>query len=80
MAIFAPFPQSPLKVAWQVAEDEKFEKVVRKGVHVATPEWGHSVHVEVGGLKPERWYWYRFMSGDFVSPTGRTKTMPAANV
>ena len=24
------------------------------------PEWAHSVHVELRGLAPDRWYWYRF--------------------
>ena len=32
---------------------------------MALPEWGHSVHVEVDGLAPDRWFWYRFrVAGD----------------
>jgi len=69
-------PPEPVEVSWQVAEDEKFEKVLRKGVHVATPEWGHSVHVEVEGLAPNRWYFYRFSVGGEASPTGRSRTFP----
>ena len=37
----------------------------------------HSVHVEVDGLDPDRWYWYRFRAGDATSPVGRVRTMPA---
>jgi putative N6-adenine-specific DNA methylase len=32
--------------------------------------------VEAKGLEPDRWYWYRFMVGDAVSPIGRTRTAP----
>jgi hypothetical protein len=34
------------------------------------PNWGYSVHVEVEGLEPDRWYFYRFRSGDATSPVG----------
>jgi alkaline phosphatase D len=36
------------------------------------------VHVDVRGLEPARWYFYRFRSEDAVSPVGRTRTAPAA--
>ena len=42
------------------------------------PEWAHSVHVEVSGLEPDRWYWYRFRVGDAASRIGRTRTLPPA--
>jgi alkaline phosphatase D len=65
-----------VEVAWQVAEDEQMTRVVRKGVTVAKSDWAHSVHVEVPGLRPERWYWYQFKAGDEVSSKGRTRTLP----
>ena len=34
--------------------------------------------VDVDGLRPDRWYWYRFAAGDARSPIGRTRTAPAA--
>ena len=64
-------------VGWEVAEDEHFRHIVRTGSHVAPAELGHSVHAEVGGLRSGRAYWYRFMVGDEVSQTGRTRTAPA---
>lgn len=69
-------PQENVRVRWQVASDEAFTKIVRKGAVIATPQLGHSVHVEVDGLEPDRWYWYRFMTGGEESPRGRTRTMP----
>lgn len=65
-------------VRWEVAEDEAMRKIVRSGTASASPKLAHSVHVEVGGLNPDRWYWYRFRAGDADSPVGRARTMPAA--
>jgi alkaline phosphatase D len=67
-----------IEVSWQVAEDEAMSNVVAEGTTVANPEWAHSVHVEVEGLRPDRWYWYQFKAGSEVSPKGRTRTMPSA--
>ncbi|MEZ6121829.1 MAG: alkaline phosphatase D family protein [Planctomycetaceae bacterium] len=67
----------PVQVAWEVADDEAFSRVVRKGTALAMPQLGHSVHVEVDGLQPHRWYFYRFHAGAEVSPVGRTRTAPA---
>ncbi len=64
-------------VPWEVAEDEGFTKIVRRGESVAVPQLAHSVHVEVKGLEPDRWYWYRFHVGSDTSPVGRGRTMPA---
>jgi alkaline phosphatase D len=75
-------PNVPVAVSWVIADDENFRRVVRKGATVATPELAHSVHVDVRGLRPGRWYYYRFKVGDYLSPTGRTRTAPppGANV
>jgi alkaline phosphatase D len=64
-------------VRWEISEDDSFRRIVGKGSRVATSELGHSVHVEVGGLRPQRHYWYRFTAGGEVSATGRTRTAPA---
>ena len=70
-------PMEPVEVAWQVCEDEGMTRVARQGTTVALPNWAHAVHVEVEGLRPDRWYWYHFKAGGEVSPKGRTRTMPA---
>ncbi len=73
-------PDAPIEVSWQVAEDEAMTKVTQRGTTVANPDWAHSVHVEVDGLRPDRWDWYQFRAGDELSPKGRTRTTPAADV
>jgi alkaline phosphatase D len=72
-------PPEPVEVTWQVAEDEGMTKVVREGTAIATPQWAHSVHVELDGLQPDRWYFYQFKAGSEVSPKGRTRTFPKAD-
>lgn len=67
----------PLTVRWELADDAQFQHIVQRGTATALPALAHSVHVEVTGLQPSRWYHYRFMLGDAVSRTGRTRTAPA---
>ena len=69
-------PSQPVPVQWQIARDENMNQVVQRGEAMAEPELGHSVHVEVGGLEPDRWYWYQFKAGSEVSPVGRTRSAP----
>ncbi|MFE3446107.1 alkaline phosphatase D family protein [Nocardia sp. NPDC059180] len=71
-------PLAPVTVDYEVAEDEQFRRVVTRGAAVASRELGHSVHPEVRGLAPDRWYYYRFRAGSAISPIGRTRTAPAA--
>ncbi|MFG5778438.1 alkaline phosphatase D family protein [Comamonas sp. J-3] len=65
-------------VQWEIAHDEQFKHLVHKGEATASPDWGHSVHVDAQGLEPERWYFYRFHCSGQTSATGRTRTAPAA--
>jgi alkaline phosphatase D len=74
-----PLLPTALPVRWEIAEDDAFKRVVAKGTATALPELAHSVHVDAAGLQPDRWYWYRFMLADAVSPVGRTRTAPAAD-
>ncbi len=71
-------PMKAVPVQWQVAEDERFTRIVHSGEEMARPELGHSVHAEVGGLQPGRPYWYRFLVGGETSPVGTVRSAPAA--
>lgn len=71
-------PRAGYDVGWQVAEDERFRRVVRSGTALALPELGHSVHPQVRGLRPGRRYFYRFRARGHTSPVGRFRTAPAA--
>ena len=73
-----PMPPVEVPVRWEIATDEQFGKVVRSGRRTTGPDLGHSVHVDVRGLNAGRDYFYRFRVGDYVSPTGRTRTAPAS--
>ena len=63
---------------WEVADDEGFGKVVQRGRVTASPELGYSAHVDVEGLGPDRWYFYRFTMPAGSSPVGRLRTAPGA--
>jgi alkaline phosphatase D len=72
-------PMAAVPVRWEVSEDERFSRIVQSGEAVARPELAHSVHVEVGGLKSRRPYWYRFLvDGAEASPVGQARTAPSA--
>jgi alkaline phosphatase D len=70
-------PEKTVPVQWQVANDESFRRIVRRGTELARPRLAHSVHAEVDGLAAGRDYFYRFKAGSEISPVGRTKTAPA---
>ncbi|MEX2197972.1 MAG: alkaline phosphatase D family protein [Burkholderiales bacterium] len=63
-------------VRWEIASTRSMRNIVAAGSTYADPQWAHSVRVEPQGLEPGRWYWYRFMAGDAVSPLGYTRTAP----
>ena len=71
-------PDQPVPVEWEVAADERFERIVRRGTFDAVPAHGHTVHAEPTGLEPGRPYWYRFRAMGVESPVGRTRTAAAA--
>jgi alkaline phosphatase D len=71
-------PSGDVVVDWEVATDLDFADVVESGRTAAVAALAHSVHVEVGSLDPDAWYYYRFRAGGFDSPVGRTRTLPPA--
>lgn len=66
----------PVRVEWEVAEDEGFRTIAGRGDAIAHPELAHAVHVEVQGLRSDRPYWYRFRCGNERSLAGRSRTLP----
>jgi hypothetical protein len=49
-------PDLPVPVQWELATDERFRRVVRRGTEIARPASAHSVHVELAGLPAGREY------------------------
>ncbi|MCO6414894.1 alkaline phosphatase D family protein [Siccirubricoccus sp. KC 17139] len=76
----APFfgmaPEATPELTWEVAEDPSFRRIAAAGQVVVSAAEGFSAHVEAGGLRPSRDYWYRFRLGGEVSPTGHARTAP----
>ncbi len=70
-------PREVVPIRWEIANDERFLHIVQRGEALAAPEFGHCVHVDVTGLEPDRWYFYRFIAGCEVSPIGRARTFPS---
>ena len=64
-------------VRCEIADDEQFSSIRQSLNFDTAPEVAHSVHLDIDGLDPARTYFYRFLSGDAVSPVGRTHTLPA---
>jgi alkaline phosphatase D len=71
-------PAEVFGVRYELAADEHFDRIVRRGSIEALPDEAHTVHVEIAGLEPETHYWYRFKFGTAESRVGRTRTAPAA--
>ncbi|MFJ4960897.1 Alkaline phosphatase D precursor [Streptomyces sp. ADI96-02] len=70
-------PASRVEVDWELAHDERFRRVVQRGSATAHPEFAHSVRADVQGLEAGRTFYYRFRTGAWTSPVGRTRTAPA---
>src|SRR5262245_24014279 len=64
----APHPDQPdggmppmdVPARYEVASDDQFRRIVKRGDATAEARFAHSVHLEVKGLDPARDYWYRF--------------------
>jgi alkaline phosphatase D len=63
-------------VRYEVATDDGFRDIIRRGAIEALPDEAHSVRVELDDLEPAHEYHYRFKFGPIVSPHGRTRTAP----
>jgi len=66
-----------VEVTWEVAADDGFRHVLRRGQVAARPEEAHSLHVELAGLPADRHLWFRFHAQGQRSAVGRTRTAPA---
>ncbi|CAN5578146.1 alkaline phosphatase D family protein [soil metagenome] len=71
-----PLDAPSVPVVYEVATDEVFRHIVRRGRVAASPDLGHAVHVEVAGLPPGRPFWYRFHALGATSEIGRAITAP----
>ena len=76
---YASAEEAALK--WELAEDADFTRIVVQGDAAASPANDCCARAWAKGLKPGRWYFYRFIAPDGEkSPVGRTKTLPVGKV
>lgn len=68
--------EAPMRVTWEIAEDDGFRRIVRAGAVIAAAGSGHSLHIDIDGLRPGRVYFYRFQAGGARSTTGHARTLP----
>ncbi len=68
----------PRSLQLEVATDESFTAVVVERTVQLNPAYDGVVKVQVDGLAPDTFHWYRFSAGGVSSPVGRTRTAPSA--
>jgi alkaline phosphatase D len=66
-----------VRVHLEIATDAGFRHTVVRRLVPTTLNRDHTVKVRVGGLKPDRRYYYRFATKTTHSAVGRTQTAPA---
>lgn len=73
-------PDRTVPVQWEISPDPRFAASVRKGTAQALSAYGHSVHVDVRGLRPGSVYWYRFRAAASSRPWAAPAPRPASSV
>ncbi|MGZ5407456.1 MAG: alkaline phosphatase D family protein [Aeromicrobium sp.] len=64
-------------VTWQVAGDSAFTTIIKSGTFATDAARDHTVKLDVTGLEPATFYWYRFSFKGSYSPIARTRTAAA---
>lgn len=75
--ITAPNAPATIPLLWQVASDTTFEHIVQYGYGSATANSDYTFKVDLSGLQPDTYYFYRFYALGKYSMVGRTQTTPA---
>ena len=69
-----------VSLAWEVASDPAFNHIIRSGLLNTDASKDFTVKLDLKELTPGSHYFYRFISGNNVSPVGKTKTLPTDDV
>jgi len=74
---YVPGAGDNARLSYQVSPSADFARIEADGTVVAETEHDHCVKPVVEGLRPGRWYFYRFRdAAGRWSPVGRTRTLP----
>jgi alkaline phosphatase D len=71
-----PYFLTSAEVQWYVASDNDFSQVLYSGVVATNIGRDFTVKIDVTGLTPGTWYYYRFSFDGVESDIGRTHTLP----
>lgn len=71
-----PVSSGAVPVLWEIAIDEDFRRVLRRGRVLTSGVRDYTVKVDVAGLPANAQLFYRFSAGGALSPVGRTRTLP----
>ncbi len=72
--------QNQISVDWMFSLDTTFTNIVTQGTYVTDSTKDYTVKVDVAGLQPNTYYFYKFRSNNLNSVIGRTKTIPTGNI
>ncbi|PKB14181.1 alkaline phosphatase D [Novosphingobium kunmingense] len=65
------------ELRWEVSDSLDFSRIAAGGTVIASPASDGCTKVTATGLRPDSWYYYRFVGPDgAVSDVGRTRTLP----
>ncbi len=71
---------SSLNVNWEMSKTENFDELIASGSFQTSAARNWTVKVDAAGLGAGEWYYYRFNSGENLSPIGKTRTLPKGKV
>jgi alkaline phosphatase D len=69
-----------ISVKWEIADNENFSPLLQSDSLSTSPEKDYTVKIDVTGLDPGKFYYYRFRALGRISIVGRTKTLAANGV
>ena len=76
---YVPPPGRSSRIRWEISRSDDFASIMASGETEASVERDFCVKAVASGLKPHRWYFYRFRdSAGQASLVGRTRTLPKA--
>ena len=73
-------PTSRVTVQWELARDEQFRFLLKRGSTTTDSQRDHTVKVLVDDLPPGETLYYRFVCEEEHSETGRTRTLPSGSL
>ena len=74
-----PAADGNMDVMWDISHTSDFHKLVASDIVQTNAARDYCIKVVAEGLTPGTEYFYRFRSGETISPVGRTRTLPVGS-